>query len=100
MATVGLSFGSATSGAGFDVASTVTSILAISQAIESPWKAQLTSLQAQDTALSGLGTNLSALSTDVSALTNFDGVMASKEGSSSNTDVLTLSSASTSAIAG
>jgi flagellar hook-associated protein 2 len=100
MATVGLSFGSATSGAGFDVTSTVTSILAISQAIESPWKAQLTSLQAQDTALSGLGTNLSALSTDVSALTNFDGVMASKEGSSSNTNVLTLSSASTSAIAG
>jgi flagellar hook-associated protein 2 len=100
MATVGLSFGSATSGAGFDVAATVTSILAIASAIESPWKAQLTSLQAQDTALSGLGTSLSTLSTDVSALTNFDGVMAAKEGSSSNTDVLTLSAASTSAIAG
>jgi len=100
MATVGLSFGAASSGAGFDVTSTVTSILAISSAIETPWKAQLASLQAQDTALSGLGTNLSTLSTDVSALTNFDGVMASKEGSSSNTDVLSLSAASTSAIAG
>ena len=41
MGTVGLSFGSATSGAGFDVASTVTSILAISSAIETPWKTQL-----------------------------------------------------------
>jgi len=100
MATVGLSFGSATSGTGFDVTSTVTSILAVSSAIESPWKAQLASLQAQDTALSGLGTGLSALSTDVSALTSFDGVMAEKEGSSSNTDVLTLSAASTSAVAG
>jgi len=100
MATVGLSFGAATSGAGFDVTSTVTSILAIASAIESPWKAQLTSLQAQDTALSGLGTSLSTLSTDVSALTDFDGVMAAKEGSSSDTNVLTLSAASTSAIAG
>jgi len=100
MATVGISFGAATSGAGFDVTSTVTSILAIASAIESPWKAQLTSLQAQDTALSGLGSNLSTLSTDVSALTDFDGVMASKEGSSSDTDVITLSAASSSAIAG
>ena len=100
VATVGLSFGSATSGAGFDVASTVTSILAIQQAIETPWQTQLTSLQAQDTALSGLGTNLSALSNDVSALTDPEGVLAAKEGSSSNTDVLALSSAGTNAIAG
>ena len=100
MATVGLSFGSATSGAGFDVSSTVTSILAIEQAVETPWKAQLTSLQAQDTALSGIGTNLSSLSTAVSALTDFEGVLASKQGSSSDTSVLSLSSASSSAIAG
>ena len=100
MGTVGLSFGSATSGTGFDVASTVTSILAIESAIESPWKAQLTGLQAKDTALSGLGTSLSTLSTAVSALTNFDGVLAQKQGSSSNTNALTLSAASSSAVAG
>ena len=100
MGTVGLNFGSATSGAGFDVAATVSSILAISSSIETPWKTQLTSLQAQDTALTGLGTNLSSLSTAVDALTNFDGVLASKQGSSSDTNVLTLSSASASAIAG
>ena len=100
MGTVGLNFGAATSGAGFDVASTVSSILAISSAIETPWKTQLTYLQAQDTALTGLGTNLSSLSTAVSALTSFDGVLASKQGASSNTNVLTLTAASPSAIAG
>ena len=100
MATVGLNFGSATSGTGFDVASTVTSILAIESAVETPWKAQIASLQAQDAALSGLGTNLSSLSTAVNSLTTFDGVLASKLGSSSNTAVLTLSSASSSAVAG
>ena len=100
MATVGLSFGSATSGTGFDVTSTVTSILAVQQAIETPWQTQLTALQAQDTALSGIGTNLSSLSTAVNSLTDFDGVLASKDGSSSDTNVLALSSASSSAIAG
>ena len=100
MGTVGLSFGSATSGTGFDVATTVSSILGISSAIETPWKTQLTSLQAQDTALTGVGTNLSSLSTAVNALTDFQGVLASKQGASSDTNVLTLSSASASAIAG
>jgi len=100
MGTVGLSFGSATSGAGFDVTSTVSSILALSSGIETPWKTQLTAIAAQNTALSGIGTDLATLSTAVSALTDFDGVLASKEGSSSDTDVLTLTSASTSAIAG
>lgn len=100
MGTVGLNFGAATSGAGFDVAGTVSSILGISSAIETPWKNQLTHLQAQDTALTGIGTNLSSLSTALGALTNFDGVLASKQGSSSSTNVLTLSSASASAIAG
>jgi flagellar hook-associated protein 2 len=100
MSTVGINFGAATSGAGFDVASTVTSILAIQQAIETPWQTQLTALQAQDTALSGLGTNLSTLSNDVSALTDADGVLAGKEGSSSDTSVVSLSSAGTTAVAG
>ena len=100
MATVGLNFGAASSGTGFDVASTVTSILAIESSIETPWKSQITQLQAQDTALSGLGSNLSSLSTAVSALTNFDGVLASKQGSSSDNNILTLSSASPTAVAG
>jgi flagellar hook-associated protein 2 len=100
MGTVGISFGSATSGSGFDVTTTVSSILAIEAGVETPWKTQLASLKAQDTALSGLGTNLSALSTAVGALTSFDGVMSAKQGSSSDTNVLTLTSASTSAVAG
>jgi len=100
MATVGISFGSATGGTGFDVTSTVTSILAIQQAIETPWQTQLTALQAQDTALSGIGTSLSSLTTDMTALTDPEGVMASKQGSSSDTNVLALSSASSIAIAG
>lgn len=100
MATVGLSFGNLATGSGFDVSATVTSILAIESGIETPWKNQLTSLQAQDTAFSTLGTDLSSLSTALGTLTNFDGVMFSKLGSSSDTNVLSLSSASSSSIAG
>ncbi len=100
MGTVGLNFGSATSGQGFDVASTVAQIQAAEQAIETPWKNQLTALKAQDAALSSLGTDLSALSTSLQKLTDFEGVFAEKQGSSSNTDVLSLTSASSSATAG
>ncbi len=100
MSTVGLSFGSATSGQGFDVASTVTSILAIESGVETPWKAQLSNLQAQDAAFSAIGTQLSTLSSALASLTNFDGLFASKQGSSSNTNVLSLTSASTNAVAG
>jgi flagellar hook-associated protein 2 len=100
MGTVGLNFGSATSGQGFDVASTVAQIQAAEQAIETPWKNQLTALKAQDTVLSSLGTDLSALSTSLQKLTDFEGVFAEKQGSSSNTDVLSLTSASSSATAG
>ena len=100
MGTVGLSFGSATSGQGFDVASTVTQILASEQAIETPWKNQLTALQAQDSVLSALGSDLSTLTTNVQALTDFSGVLAQKQGSSSDNDVLTLTSADATASAG
>jgi flagellar hook-associated protein 2 len=100
MGTVGLSFGSPTSGQGFDVASTVAQIQAASQAIETPWQNQLTALKAQDAVLSSLGTDLSALSTSLQKLTDFEGVFAEKQGSSSNTDVISLSSASSSAAAG
>jgi len=100
MGTVGLAFGSPTSGAGFDVTSTVSQILAIQQGVETPWKTQLTSLEAQNTAFSTIGTDLATLATDLQALTDADGVFAEKEGSSSNTDLLALTSASPTAAAG
>jgi flagellar hook-associated protein 2 len=97
---VGLNFGSATSGQGFDVASTVNQIVTNLQAVETPWKTQLTNLQARDTALSSLGTQLSTLSADLQALTDFQGTMAEKSGSSSDTSVLQLLSATATAVAG
>ena len=100
MGTVGLNFGSGTSGQGFDVATTVTSILAINQAVETPWQTQLTSLQAQDTVLSTLGTDLGTLSTSLAALTDFEGVTAEKDGSSSNENALAITSAGSTATAG
>jgi flagellar hook-associated protein 2 len=100
MATVGLSFGSATSGQGFDVATTVSEIQASEQAIETPWQNQLTALQAQDTVFTAMGTDLSTLTTSLQALTDFNGIFAEKEGSSSNTDVLGLTSSSSAAVAG
>jgi flagellar hook-associated protein 2 len=100
MGTVGLNFGSPTSGTGFDVSATVSTIVANLQKVETPWKTQLTSLESQDTVLSNLGTLLSKLSTDVSQLTDFTGVLAQKTGASSDTSVLQLSSASSSAVAG
>jgi len=100
MATVGISFGSPTAGTGFDVSTTVSEIVANLQNVETPWKSQLATLQTQDTVISSLGTMLSALSTDVSQFTDFTGVLSQKEGSSSDPNVLALSSASTSAIAG
>jgi flagellar hook-associated protein 2 len=100
MGAVGLNFGSATSGQGFDVTSTVNQIVTNLQLVETPWKTQLTALTAKDTALTSLGTQLSTLSTDLQNLTDFSGTMAYKTGSSSDTNVLTLSSASAIAVAG
>jgi flagellar hook-associated protein 2 len=100
MGTVGLAFGSPTSGAGFDVTSTVNQIVTNMQAVETPWKNQLTSLQSQDTALTSIGTDLSSLATAMQSLTDFEGVLSEKQGSSSDTSVLSLTSAATSAVAG
>ncbi len=100
MGAVGLNFGSATSGAGFDVTSTVNQIVTNLQTVEGPWKAQITKLTSQDTQLTGLGTQLSTLTTDLRNLTDFTGVLAAKQGSSSDIGVLTLTSAATSANAG
>jgi flagellar hook-associated protein 2 len=100
MGTVGLAFGSPTSGAGFNVSSTVAEIIGNLQKVETPWQSQLTSLESQDTVISNLGTLFSNLSSDVSQLTDFTGVLAQKEGSSSDTNVLELTSATSSAMAG
>ena len=100
MGTVGLSFGSPTSGAGFDVSSTVAAIVGNLQNVETPWKNQLTALESQDTVISSLGTLFSSLSNDVSSLTDLQGIMAQKTGSSSDTNVLQLTAATSAAQAG
>ncbi len=100
MGTVGLSFGSATSGQGFDVATTVAQIQASEQAIETPWQNELTALSAQDSVFTSLGSDLSTLTTSLQALTDFNGVFSEKQGSSSNTDLLSLTSADSTAVAG
>jgi flagellar hook-associated protein 2 len=100
MGAVGINFGSATSGAGFDVTTTVASIVANLKAVETPWTTQLTTLQSEDASFTSIATDLATLSSSVSAMTDFMGVMAEKEGSSSDTSILTLSSASPIAVAG
>ena len=100
MGTVGINFGAASSGQGFDVASTVTAILGSEQAIEAPWKTQLSALQAQDAVFSTLGSGLSTLTTALQSLSDFSGVLAQKQGASSDTNVLALSSATAAAVAG
>jgi len=100
MGTVGLSFGSPTSGTGFDVSTTVSAIVANLQNVETPWNNQLSSLGSQDTVLSSLGTLYSNLTNDISALTDFTGVLSLKEGSSSNNDILELTAADSTATAG
>jgi flagellar hook-associated protein 2 len=100
MGTVGLSFGSPTSGQGFDVGATVTQIVTTLQGAETPYKTQLTALQAQDTAISSLGGLLSTLSNDLQGLTDPAGVLAGKQGSSSDTNTLALTTATSQATAG
>jgi flagellar hook-associated protein 2 len=100
MGTVGISFGSPTSGQGFDVTSTVNQLVTNLQAVETPWKTQLSALQSQDTALTSIGTDLSSLSTSLQSLTDFQGVLSEKQGSSSDTSVLQLTGASSNAVAG
>ena len=100
MGTIGLSFGSPTSGQGIDVASTVTQMVTQLQATETPYKNQLTSLHSQDTVISNLGSLLSTLSNDITGLTDPAGVLSGKQGSSSDTNTLALLSADTTATAG
>jgi flagellar hook-associated protein 2 len=57
-------------------------------------------LESQDTAISSLGTLFSNLSNDLSSLTDLTGIMSQKEGSSSNQNVVQLTAATSSALAG
>ncbi len=100
MGTVGLNFGSPTSGTGFDVSATVSQIVTNLQKVETPWKTQLSTFQSQDTQLSNLGTLLSTLSGDLSKLTDFTGILAQKTGSSSDNNVVQLTAATSAATAG
>jgi flagellar hook-associated protein 2 len=100
MGTVGLSFGSPTSGAGFNVSTTVAEIVGNLQNVETPWKKQLTSLESQDTAISNMGTLFSNLSNDMSSLTDLEGILSQKEGSVSDQNVLAITAANNSAVAG
>lgn len=100
MGAIGLSFGSPTSGQGINVTTTVNELVTNLQAVETPWKNQLTQLRAQDVAYASIGTDLASLTTDLQSLTDFQGVLAQKQGSSSNTNILQLISASNAAIAG
>jgi len=97
---VGLNFGSAFSGQGINVSSTVSAILTNLQNIETPWKNQIAKLHSQDTVFSSLGTILSSLSTNLNTLSEPTGILAQKTGSSSNPNALTLTSASNKAVAG
>jgi flagellar hook-associated protein 2 len=100
MGTVGLSFGNPTGGTGFDVSTTVSEIVANFQAVEKPWQNQLATLSQEDAAFTSIGNDVSTLSNALNSLTAFEGALASKEGSSSNSDVLELDSATPEAIAG
>ena len=100
MGAVGINFGSPISGAGFNVSQTVSEIVANLQNVETPWNTQLSATNAQDTVISNLGSLLSQVSNDMSTLTNFQGVLAGKQGSSSDPNVIALTSASSSAVAG
>lgn len=100
MSVVGISFGSATSGDGFDVTSTVNSIMTNMRAPETAWATRTTALQAQDTVLSTLGTDMSALSSALATLTSFDGAFAQKEGATSDSSVVSLTDATSISAAG
>lgn len=100
MGTVGISFGSPTAGTGFNVSNTVSQIVANLQNVEVPWQNQLSAVEAQNTAISNLGSLLSTLSTDVTNFTDFNGILSTKDGSSSDPSVLALTSASSASVAG
>ncbi len=100
MGTVGLNFGSPTSGTGFDVSATVATIVGNLKNVETPWNTQLTALQKQDTAISSLGTLMSNLSNDMEPVDRLERHPGAEDSSSSDTNVVQLTAASASSTAG
>ena len=100
MGTVGISFGSPTGGSGFNVSLTVSQIVANLSAVESPWQSALSASEAQDSVISNLGSLLASLSNDISGFTDFSGVLSAMDGSSSDTSVVELTAATSSATPG
>jgi flagellar hook-associated protein 2 len=82
------------------VSTTVSQIVANLQKVESPWQNQLSASEAQDSAISNLGSLLATLSTDITGFTDFSGVLATMDGSSSDPSIVALTSASSSATPG
>lgn len=100
MSVVGIAFGSATGGTGFDVAGTVSSIMTNMRAPETTWATRASALIAQDAALSTLGTDMSALTSALNTLSSFDGSFSLKEGVTSDSTTVALTDATSAAAAG
>ena len=100
MSVVGIAFGSATSGTGFDVAGTVSSIMINMRAPETTWATRASTLTAQDAAFSTLGTDMSALTSALNTLSSFDGSFSQKEGVTSDGTTVALTGATSAAAAG
>lgn len=68
--------------------------------VETPWKNQLTSLRNQDAVLTQIGSDLSALANDLQQLSDPQGSLLAKDGSSSDTSVVTITNSDSTAAAG
>jgi flagellar hook-associated protein 2 len=84
-----------TSGAGIDVTSVVSQILAGESGPEDQAKASLASLGSEQTALSSLNVGLSALLSSANALGDITGAITARTASSSRTDLVTATADST-----
>ena len=97
MASVNLNGSTATSGAGIDVTSVVSQILANESAPEDLLKAQLTQLGSDQATISGFNVSLSALLTKVNSLSDITGALTARTAGSSRTDLLTATADSSAA---
>ena len=85
MGAVGINFGAATSGAGFDVTTTVASIVANLQQVESPWNTQLTAANAANilttvtAAVADVAYQRGTVGADINELTSASNVASSEE---------------------
>lgn len=96
---INLNGSTATSGAGIDVTSVVSQILANESAPVHLLKAQLNQLGSDQVTLTGFNTSLATLLAKVNALSDISGALTSRTAASSRTDLLTAT-ADTSATSG